>query len=410
MSFLSTLLAASLAAATAPGQAAAPVTAPAPTAEQNIAAARLPIERRTRGFAGPGWDRLVGDARNAQFLMIGEQHGSGDIARMETALHAAVASAGYTHSALEVGPFSTRFVESLIRQRPGALAAFIAAPGHGFTIPFLFFAEEITMAEQMVALSPDRTEALWGLDQEFVGAAPVLAELLERRARTVAQKAAIAEWRAAAAGDKFLVAKATVAQLGSLERAFSNDPEARAIVAEIRASRAIYDPFFNHGTIYPANLARETMMKTHFLRGFAAAEKRSGKPPKVFLKFGGYHAMRGHSGTDVPALANFLAEWGQSRGFRLVNVMVDCDGGQALDPQSGKPGPCEPYFGANTAIGKVVASGPPLQLIDLTALRPKLQRMKDVDPLTRQTILAFDYYIAIRGGAAATPVGTPAAR
>ena len=113
------------------------------------------------------------DADTAQFTMVGEQHGSGSIAEFETALHKALAARGYTHSALEIGPFSTRYVEQLIRSGPGKLQDYVKAPGNGFAIPFLFFGEEAAMAEQMVAQSPDRKAALWGLDQEFIGGAPV---------------------------------------------------------------------------------------------------------------------------------------------------------------------------------------------------------------------------------------------
>ena len=151
-------------------------------------------------------------------------------------------------------------------------------------------------------------------------------------------------------------------------------------------------------------------MKSNFLRQFAAAEQRLGRPPRVFVKFGGYHAMRGHSDTDVPAFANFLAECGLSRGFALVNMMVDCAGGEALDPRTNRAGPCEPYFGPHAVIGSM-ARPDRLTLIDLRPLRAQLNRMRDLDPLSRQTILACDYYLAIRDVRAATPVASlPAAQ
>ena len=51
------------------------------------------------------------------------------------------------------------------------------------------------MAEQMVAQSPDRKAALWGLDQEFVGGAPLHAELLQAHARTAVEPTLIGAGR-----------------------------------------------------------------------------------------------------------------------------------------------------------------------------------------------------------------------
>ena len=401
------LIAAALAAAPAP----APTDAQAKIV-QAISAQRLGLARSSDGsFSGAGWQRIVDDAAGAQFMMVGEQHGSGSIAEFETALHKELAQRGYTHAGLEIGPVSTRFAERLVRRGPGQLSRYVAAPGHGFALPFLFFGEEIAMAEQMVATSPDRTAALWGLDQEFVGAGPLHADLFEAEARTPAQKAAVAAFRKAAEADGFYSGKVTDAQLAPLRRAFAGNRAATGLLDELSASSAIYAPFLKGpgSGIYAANLARETMMKRNFLAAFTAAERRRGSPPKVFLKFGGNHAMRGHSGTDVPALGNFLAEWGTARGMRMVNLFVECDGGEAMNPQTGKPGLCEPYFGADSLLRQAVATGPALQLYDLRPLRAKLPGWKALDPATRQVILAFDYYVTIRNGRAATPVGTPAA-
>ena len=148
-------------------------------------------------------------------------------------------------------------------------------------------------------------------------------------------------------------------------------------------------------------------MKRNFLAAFSEAEKRRKNPPKVFLKFGANHAMRGFSDTEVPALGNFIAEWGTARNLRLVNLFVECDGGEAMNPQTNQPAPCEPYFAEDSLLRRAVRTGPPLQIFDLRPLRAQISRWKDVDPATRKVILAFDYYVTIRDGRAATPVGTP---
>ena len=402
---LATLISALLAISVAPQP-----TNPPDDIKAAIAAQRLPLERSASGmFTGAGWQQLIADAGTAQFMMVGEQHGSGSLALFETALHRALAAKGYTHSALEIGPATTRYVEELLRSGHGKLHRYIAAPGHGFAVPFLFFREEADLAQQMVDLSPDREEALWGLDQEFVGGGPVHSDLLERYARTPGQKAAASTFREHANKNAIYSGTLTEQQLAPLRSAFVGDREALALIDGLAASAAIYKPFVSHTAddIYGSNLARETMMKHNFVTAFTDAEQRGQRAPKVFLKFGASHAMRGHSATDVPSLANFIAEWGAARNMRLVNVFVECDGGQSLNPQTNKAEDCEPYFDTNSKLREVVKAGPAIQMYDLRPLRAKLAGWKQLDAPTRTVILAFDYYVTIRDGHAATPVGSP---
>lgn len=382
--------------------------APAPDALTLIQAQVRPIVRDPAGGpSGAAWEMLVADAAGAQFVIVGEQHGSGDIARLEAALHRELARRGFTHSALEVGPYSTAFAERLIRSGKGKLQSYIATPGHGFTLPFLAYAEEAEMAEAMVASSPDEKQALFGLDQEFVGAGPILAAELGTLARTAAQRKAVDAFAGASAKERLLVAKVDETELRPLEIAFASDRKALDMIEAMRTSARIYMPFLSgKGSGYAANLERETYMKRNFVRQFEAAAKHNGKAPKVFFKFGGNHAMRGFSDTNVPALANFIAEWGVPRGYRLVNLMVDCIGGQATSAD-GTIAPCESYLGPESLIRRSVEAGPARQIVDLRPLRKMLSRAK-FDDASRKVILAFDYYVAVKDGAGATRVGNPA--
>lgn len=376
-----------------------------------IAERQLAISQQGSTYTGPGWDRLLAEARDAQFFMVGEQHATADIALFATALHRELARLGYTHSALEVGPWSTAHAERLIRSGPGRLRDYIRAPGHAFTLPFLFFQEEIDLVEQIVAASPDREHALWGTDQEFIGSGAVIGETLAGLAVGESQIHAARDFARRSEADPMLVGSLGAAELDPLAAAFVGNGPALDLIEALRLSSEIYAPFLGRsGSGYAANLRRENYMKLNFVRQFAEAEARLGSPPRVFMKYGGNHAMRGMTGTNVPGFGNFLAEWGLPRGFSMVNVMVDCAGGQALNPQTSQPGPCEPYFGPETLIGSM-ARRDRMTLIDLRALRPGLRRMTDLDPLSRQTILAFDYYLVIRDVRAATPVAElPAAQ
>lgn len=395
--------------AAAASQQPAPGPGPVPlNAIEEIARNRLVIEQVGPGqFRGAGWDKLIADGAAAHVFMIGEQHGTADIARFGAAVHRALAIQGYTHAAYEMGPYSTDVAEQVIRSGKGQLAAYIRKPGNALSLPFLFYQEEVDLAEQIVAASPDRANALWGLDQEFAAAGPIIAELLRRWAANPAERRA---------ADAFAAKVATAPQLiaaepwshSDIEKAFRNNRRAKRLLEEIRLSNEIYAPFTGRGgSGYEANLLRETYMKNNYAARSVGAERRNGKRPKVFLKFGGYHAQKGFTGTNVPGLGNHLYEIGVPRGEGFVNVMVDCAGGETFNPMTNAKAPCEPYFSKDAVLSKVPRTGK-LTLFDLRPLRKQLRRFTDMDQDTRQLILSFDYYLTIEGVQAATPT-VPAA-
>jgi hypothetical protein len=365
--------------------------------EDQLRSARLELRRTDGGaFEGRAWEQILRDGERAQFFVFGEQHGIAEILELAAALHSELAKRGYTHTAMEVGPHSTEKVEKLIRSGPGALETYLKGADRGWLFPFLGWKEEVRLAEQYVRLSPSR-DALWGIDQEFVGSAPILIELLAARQKNSAQRAALAQLTAAAAANPQLVRDFRSFDLQPLTDAFRKDPRALRIIEDYRLSGEIYGPFTVPGSNrYGANLTRENYMKRNFAAAFAKAEREEGRPPKVFLKIGANHAMRGFSATMVPALGNFLAEWGEPRGHAPLTVMVDCIAGPAGSP-------CQPYFGTDHAI-YASASSDKYTAFDLRPLRAQLRSLGGLDAKTRDLIQAFDYYVLIRDVSRATPV------
>ena len=373
-------------------------------------AAGMPISIAADGSAsGAGWDRLVAETSAAQFTLVGEQHAVADIVRLATTLQAALQAHGYNHAAYEVGPVATRRAERLIRDGAGKLEAEAAQRPDRFLYPFLGLVEEVTLARQIVERSRAKAPVLWGLDQEFIGAGRIVADRLGELARTDAQVRAVDAFSAAVDADAFLLGGAPPSTFDALAAAFGggdrNDAEARRIVDEVILSNAIYAPFTGRGgSVYDANLKRETYMKTNFVEQFRAAEKRDGRPPRVFMKFGGNHMMRGLSTTDVQSLGNFISEWGHARGFASVSIMVDCKGGEQRDFRSGKAVPCESMAaGPGTLLGDAAADTG-ITLFDLRPLRGKVRRKSTIDAETRRAIFAFDYYIVIANPGPATMI------
>lgn len=369
----------------------------------------LEIVRHSDGsLSGAGWDRLIDDGSEAQFFLIGEQHATADIGEISGMIYRALDGHGYDYMAMEVGPYGMAAAEAMLAEREGALRDYIATPGNTLVIPFLFYSEDLAIVEETARLSDAPSDIFWGIDQEFIAGGPLLAARLEELARTEVQRQAVADFAELTANNPMAVGAAQPEEFAALRTAFDTgeDEAALEIVDAILLSNGIYAPFTGRGgPIYPANLRRENYMKDNFLRTFERTEARDGAPPRVFFKFGASHMMRGLSNTNVPALGNFLAEWGRTRDFEVVNIMIDCLGGEMRDPRSGDTRPCQSYLLEEGSLIREVAGDAPLTLIDLRPLRALVRRDTDIDAGSRALIFGFDYYLGIADVRPATVVG-----
>lgn len=370
-----------------------------------LAEAVLPIEMDHDGaLSGDGYDLLMADAAQSQFFMIGEQHAAREIAQAELAMLRDLQTGGFDHFVVELGPYSTRYVERLIRE--GLLVNYIRTPGQQFLFPFIFFEEEADLVEQWVNASDASGNALWGVDQEFLGAGPVLLELLSTWAESNVELNALANLQAGIAANPMYLGAAPQADMDALALAFADgSQDAQDLVEAIYLTHHIYGPFMRgSGPIYPANLERENYMKRNFLAHFEAAEEEQNHSPRIVFKFGGNHLQRGFTTTDVPAFGNFIAEWGSSRMFSTTNIMIDCMGGETFGITQGGPTPCQNYYIGEDATLAEMMGDERMVLVDMRSLRPHLGRARDLDPQFRTLILAYDYYLLIRNVTPQTPL------
>ena len=77
----------------------------------------------------------------------------------------AIRPAGFTTLAVEIGPVVAERMEGLAGQADGMAAFQSFHERWPFTIPFVFWQEEVNMWLEAHGLGYD----LWGLDQEFIG-------------------------------------------------------------------------------------------------------------------------------------------------------------------------------------------------------------------------------------------------
>jgi len=357
-------------------------------------------------LSGPGADWLLQKAADAQFFMLGEQHATADIALLSTALYRQLNGLGYTHAAIEVGPWSTRIAEHMLRDGD-AFERYVTQDDQILTFPFLFFKEEVAFARTVIGLSESGSDVLWGVDQEFVAGARPLLDRLASLARTQTEKQAVADAKALAATNLMLLGRGDDADWQPLIDAFaeSESVEARHLINDIVISRRIYAPFTGRGgSVYSANEERERYMKTWFLTHLERERGAGGKHPKVFLKFGANHVAYGHSPTHVITLGTFVNELAWTHGQRVFNVHLDCKGGLSRDPLSGEASPCESYFlGPDSSLGAYLHDDR-ITLIDLASLRRTSKMWNGFDDKSKQLIWAYDAILVIPDTRAATVV------
>ncbi len=374
-----------------------------------LASLTMPLRIEGRSLEGPGADWLLAQAAAADFFLLGEQHTTAEIGRLSAGLFERLAPAGYSVAAIEVGPWSTRRMESMLRDGED-FERYLAEPAHRTVFPFYVLREDAEFLRAVIARSPRKDDVLWGLDQEFVGAAPVLLDELERLATSAEQRALLRPLRAASGTDRMALATGSDAPWQSLHEAFAGNAAAQAIIADILVSRRIYAPYMERGGSYfLANDERERYMKTQLATRLDQSTGPRGEWPKVFLKAGAYHLAYGHSPTGVLSLGTFVREYAHARGRTVFSVHVDCLGGESTDVFAGGTAPCKSaYLGPDSPLWKLVDVQKPT-LIDLRSLRAKRSAWRDWDEQSKSLILAYDAYLALPNVTPGTVITGPAA-
>jgi hypothetical protein len=363
----------------------------------------LSVEVGDKGLAGPGAEWILAHAGASRHVLLAEHHGVARMARFARGLSASLAGIGYQYTAIEVDPLVTADLERLMRSHdPDALKKYLQQDGYALAVPFYLWAEEAEFLREAVRNGPKNGPALWAMDQAFIGAAPVWFDRIETLARSPAAKKEAARMGAAARADiyKFL-GSVDESELEGLRRllAADDDAEARKLVDALIQSARIYRPFVvREGSVYAANLERETLMKHLLVEQSRAAEQRDGAPPRALFKFGQTHMTRGLSATHVPSLANFVYETLQAEGSGALSIMMVCAPGAAATDFVGNVTGCEESFAEAFGFLAGHIEQPGYTLVDLGPWKDSPRLWKNIPAATANLIWAFDAMLVVSGG------------
>ena len=263
-----------------------------------------------------------GEAGDARFTLIGEEHGVTETAQLAAALFTAVRGAGYSRFAIELSPVIAQDIETAGRRNGlQGIVDFLTAPG---TFTFYNMREEAQFLADVIKAAPGNERVLFGLDREVFNDRYLISRLEPkvppgaRAAFARLEEASTNAWARNAQtrnpDDMFLLAADSA--LGSaLRAAWPNpDPESDAILRTLEASLAI-ETAERTGGAWPY-----TERRAHWMRSNLARVVREGSG-KILMKFGYNHAIRGanyFNSFDLGTMADEVAALTGDRAFHIL--------------------------------------------------------------------------------------------
>ena len=287
---------------------------------------RLPIAMGDAP-AGPGWDFIVREARGARFTLIGEEHGVAETARFSSALFKALRPAGYSRVAIELSPPIAEDIETAARRNGvQGILKFFSIPN---TWSPMYLSDEARFIADVINATPKAERVLWGLDREIFSDRYLISRLEPRVPQTA--RAAFTRLKQASTNawakydqtknpdDLFLLAE-DPALVSAVRTAWPNpDRVSDAIMRTLEESLAI-ETAERTGGMWPYQQRRAEWMRNNLALRLRA-DQRNGLPPKVLMKFGYNHVIRGPNYINVfeiGAMADEVAAMTEDRAFHIL--------------------------------------------------------------------------------------------
>ena len=412
-----------LAGARAVGQGAAPPAArPQPRSPQ---ASLLEALRRNRlplamgdVPTGPGWDWLVREARGARFTLIGEEHGVAETARLSAALFAALRGAGYRRMAIELSPIIAQDIEAAARRNGmQGILDFFASPG---TWSPMYLREEARFLADVVEAAPTKERVLWGIDREIFSDAYLISRLeasVPPRAREPfgrLKEASTGAWarreKNPGAEPPFLFAQEP-AVVSAVRAAWPNpDRRSDTILRTLEESLAIHT-VARTGSAWASSERRAQWMRGN-LASYLREERARGSSPKVMLKAGYNHMIRGANYVnvfDVGAMADEVAALDGARAFHVIVLPGPGSRQAVMGPgrsfTSVSSDEFDEFRAGDNRLTRVLANADAAghEVIDLRALRPLAMRgLEGWNADVVRTIHGYDAAVIWKGAHAST--------
>jgi hypothetical protein len=275
--------------------------------------------------AGPGWDWLLQQARDARFTLIGEEHGVAETAHFSAALFNALRGSGYSRMAIELSPIIAQDIETAARRNGlQGILNFFAAPG---TWSPMYLREEAQFLASVIDAMPRSERVLWGFDREIFSDRYLISRLeprVPRRARESFTRLKEASTNAEAQrqqnpGPPFLFSAQDPSLVSAVRASWPNpDRDSDLILRTLEESLAI-NAVARTGTAWDSSERRAQWMRSALAERLR--EERGRGSPKLMMKAGYNHMIRGANYVnifDVGAMTDEVAALNGGRAFHII--------------------------------------------------------------------------------------------
>lgn len=361
--------------------------------------------------------------QDAQFVLVGEDHGIAQIPAIVGTLCDQLMPAGFHTMALEVGPLAAHNLEAWVRDPGGRGQLTAFEKQYPANIAFYNWSEEFDLLSRCSAKTIGPFD-LWGLDQELMGSSGwILTKILEqkpgpnaaREARHLLQKNDEAYAAAAKSGNpgELFMLSASDDELNGLRDALRKEgnPTSQALFDSLLESRQIYQKNMN-GQNAESNRQRALLMKHNFVADYQRAASNGASAPKILLKFGAWHMFKGINPLLNNDLGNYVAELADGQGTSSVRIlMLGVNGDQLRFAGIGRPAAPAPlnlaedkdsdFLYLKPMFDNLLADG--FTVFDLRGFRPGFRSLGPVDREMERLIFGYDFLVLIPHPSASHP-------
>ncbi len=373
---------------------------------------RLPLTM-SGAPAGRGWDWLVQQAKEARFTLIGEEHGVAETAQLSAALFTALRASGYTRMAIELSPIIAQDIEAASRRNGlRGILDFFALPN---TWSPMYLREEAQFIASVVSAAPRGERVLWGLDREILSDRYLISRLEPKvplRAKNSFARLKESSASAWAGGAPFIFSQnPDPALVSAVRSAWPNpDRDSDLILRTLEESLAI-NAVARTGTAWASSDRRAQWMRNGFAERLRE-EQRRGLQPKVMMKFGYNHMIRGENYVnifDLGAMPDEIAALSGGRAFHII-VLPGPGSHQAVmgngrNFNSVSSDEFDEFKAGDQRLTRVLsnANAAGHEVIDLRAVRPFANRGLDAwNSDVVRTILGYDAAVIWKGARASS--------
>lgn len=367
-------------------------------------------------FSGPALEQLLTAARDSQFLLIGEEHGIAENPMLVAQMFTTLVDDGYEKLTIEISPPMAAILDAAAKEGGiEGIRSLFATPGG--EPAFFGMQEEAELIAAVRSALPDADEVLWGVDYEVSSDRPLLRKLqnMQRPPATdeplntliATSDASWAKYVETGSPQYIFSFAAEPAIVGAVRDAWPEPDESATQILDTLQTTLAINQAWMQGRGWDSNAQRAAYLRANFIDHWNRA-KANGSTPKVLVKLGSNHIVRGRNYTGTFDIGTLVPEIAAIEDTKSVSVLVLPGKGSltaVLNPSTwtfeAKPAKDNYADGIDVLTDAVHEDA--FTLIDMTALRPIVGSSTEKYGVgVARVVHGFDFLLVMSGSTAAS--------